>query len=55
MHEQCTCKPSMGCQHHTRRFLTKEEKIKQLENYVEDLKKEIAAVNEKIKELQNTN
>jgi peptidoglycan hydrolase CwlO-like protein len=40
-------------QPHGRHFLTKEEKIKQLENYVEELKKEIAAVNERIKELKS--
>jgi peptidoglycan hydrolase CwlO-like protein len=35
-----------------RRFLTKDEKIKRLENYAEELKKEIAAVDERIKELK---
>jgi hypothetical protein len=45
----------MGChvKSHGRRFLTKEEKIKQLENYAEELKKEIAAVNERVKELRS--
>jgi hypothetical protein len=38
---------------HGRRFLTKEEKIKQLENYAEELKKEIAAVDERIKDLRS--
>jgi hypothetical protein len=52
---ECGCEPSMGChiQPHGRHFLTKEEKIKQLENYAEELKKEIAAVDERIKELRS--
>jgi hypothetical protein len=54
MDKECAC--SCGCrggsQHHGRRFFTKEEKIEHLENYVEQLKKELAAVNEKIKELK---
>jgi hypothetical protein len=36
---------------HGRRFLTREEKIRELENYAEELKKELSAVEEKIKEL----
>jgi hypothetical protein len=40
-------------QPHGRRFLTKEEKIKRLENYAEELKKEIAAVDERIKKLKS--
>jgi len=45
----------MSChsQSHGRRFLTKEEKIKQLENYAEELKKEIAVLDERIKELRS--
>jgi len=52
---ECGCESSMWChgQLHGRHFLTKEEKIKQLENYAEELKKEIAAVNERIKELKS--
>lgn len=52
---ECGCDPFKGChgQHYGRRFLTKEEKIKQLENYAEELKKEIAAVDERIKELKS--
>ena len=52
---ECNCESSMGChvQPHGRRFLTKEEKIKRLENYAEELTKEIAAVNERIKELKS--
>ena len=49
----CCCETSMGCHGHGRRFLTKEEKIKKLENYAEELKKEIAAVDERIKELKS--
>jgi hypothetical protein len=51
----CCC----GCEchhwHHRsfgRRFLTKEEHIKELEEYLEDLKKEIAAVESHLKELK---
>jgi predicted RNase H-like nuclease (RuvC/YqgF family) len=36
----------------TRRFLTKEEKIKKLEEYTQELKNELAAVQERIKELK---
>jgi predicted nucleic acid-binding Zn-ribbon protein len=36
-----------------RRFLTKEEKIERLENYGEELKKELNAVQERIKELKS--
>jgi len=35
-----------------RRFLTKEEKIKKLEEYAQELKNELAAVEEHIKELR---
>jgi len=38
---------------HVRRFLTKEEKIEKLENYAEELKKELSAVEERIKELRS--
>jgi hypothetical protein len=38
---------------HGRRFLTKQEKIKRLEEYTEELKKEMAAVEEKIKEMKS--
>jgi membrane protein involved in colicin uptake len=52
---ECGCETSTRCegQPHGRRFLTKEEKIKKLENYAEELKKEIAAVDERIKELKS--
>jgi len=36
-----------------RRFLTKAEKIEKLKNYTEELKKELKAVEEKIKEMQS--
>jgi len=36
-----------------RRFLTKQEKIKRLEEYAEELKKENAAVEDKIKEMKS--
>jgi len=35
-----------------RHFLTKEEKIKKLESYAQELKNELAAVQERIKELK---
>ena len=38
---------------HVRQFLTKEEKVKKLERYAEELKKELAAVEERIKELRS--
>jgi hypothetical protein len=52
---ECGCEASIGChpQPHGRRFLTKEEKIKRLEDYAEELKKEIAAVEERIKEVRS--
>jgi len=51
MCEDCCCETSMGC--HGRRFLTKEEQIKKLENYTDELEKEITAVNERIKKLKS--
>ena len=52
---ECNCEPSMGCyaQPHGRHFLTKEEKVEQMENYAEELKKELVAVEERIKELKS--
>ena len=55
MCRECGC----GVTHHeygrfrVRRFLTKEEKVKRLESYAEELKKELAAVEERIKELKS--
>lgn len=52
----CCC--GCGGWHHERhrrcgrRFLTKEEQAKELEEYAEELKKELAAVEEQIKELK---
>jgi len=55
MNGECCCTSSAGChaQPHGRHFLTKEEEIKRLENYADELKKEIAAVEEHIKELKS--
>jgi len=58
MCRECGC--SCGPRHHEelhrhpyrRRFLTKAEKIERLQNYAEELKKELAAVQERIKELK---
>jgi len=38
--------------HFNRRFLTKEEKIKKLEEYAQELKNELVGVEERIKELK---
>jgi len=49
------CMMPMGNEHshgHGRRFFTKEEKIKQLEEYVKELKNEIEAVEEIISEMK---
>ena len=64
MCKECGCEPhqeaeSCGCGchdeshgHHKRRFLTKEEKIEKLQKYAEELEKELAAVQEHLKELK---
>jgi len=51
---ECGCE-SMGChgELHGRRILTKAEKIKRLDDYAEELKKEMAAVEERIKEMKS--
>jgi len=57
----CGCDCGCGSRHHgeghghmrRRRFLTKAEKIERLQNYVEELKKEMTAVQERIKELKS--
>jgi hypothetical protein len=64
MHDQCGCRThhengECGCGHHgyghfKRHFMTKTEKIEKLENYAQDLKNEIAAVTERIKELKSS-
>lgn len=56
----CGCHCGCGSHHHgkehghmrRRRFLTKAEKIERLQNYAEELKKELVAVQERIKELK---
>jgi hypothetical protein len=59
MDRECCC----GCEHgeghphhswkhdHGRRFFTRAEKIEKLKNYAEELRKELAGVEEHIKEL----
>ena len=48
----CYMQGHHGYERFNRRFLTKEEKIKKLENYAQELKNELAAVQERIKELK---
>jgi len=61
MHNECGCGQHHGlgvCSfgHHghgfARRFMTKTEKIEKLERYVEELKNELAGVQERLKELK---
>jgi len=49
----CGCGMHWHEQGYRRRFLTKAEKTERLKNYAEDLKKELKAVEEKIKEMQS--
>jgi len=57
----CGCGPhhhEEGFEHwprhkHGRRFLTKAEKVEKLKSYAEELRKELQAVEEKIKELKS--
>jgi len=53
MCRECDCgvNPHKHRRFHVWNFLTKEEKIKKLENCAEELKRELAAVEERIKEL----
>ena len=52
-HGYCGC-GMHGHEHgYRRRFLTKAEKTEKLKNYSEELKKELIAVEEKIKELKS--
>ena len=45
-----------GCGNNSQRaFLTKEEKIKMLQDYKAELEKEVKGVNEKLKELSKKN
>ena len=65
MHRECCCgqsyrdgKHGQGYGHghghgHGRRFFTKAEKAEKLKSYAEELKKELKAVEEHIKELQS--
>ena len=52
MCRECGCGPSCCEQGHAyrRQFLTKAEQVEGLKNYAEELKKELAAVEERIKE-----
>ena len=53
MCRECCCGPPYREREHEhgRRFLTKAEKAEKLKSYAEELKKELAAVEEHIKEL----
>lgn len=66
MDEECGCsmhhqrhESYCGCGVHgeghgyRRRFFTKAEKVEKLKNYAEELKKELKAIEEKIKEMQS--
>ncbi len=50
---ECGCDVGVPGHPHGRRFLTKKEKIERLESYSESLKKELAAVAERIKEMKS--
>ncbi len=51
--DNCGC-GMQGHEHgYTRRFLTNAEKAEKLQNYAEELRKELKAVEEKIKETQS--
>jgi len=60
-HCGCGCRPhhhreghEEGYEHgHGRRFLTRAEKVEKLKSYAEELRKELAAVEEHIKELKS--
>jgi hypothetical protein len=51
-HGYCGC-GMHGQEGYRRRFLTKAEKTEKLKDYAEELKKELEAVEEKIKEMQS--
>ncbi|MCJ7423834.1 hypothetical protein MUP01_06145 [Candidatus Bathyarchaeota archaeon] len=63
MHNECGCQRHHGYSHDSchanhhghfgRHFLTKAEKIERLENYTQELKNELTAVQERIKELKS--
>ena len=50
---ECGCGCELEEYEYRRRFLTNEEKIERLENYSEELEKELDAVQERIKELKS--
>ena len=53
-HDSYCCCSMHGHEHgYRRRFLTKAEKTEKLKDYAEELKKELKAVEEKIKEMQS--
>jgi hypothetical protein len=51
--DQCGCGMHGEGHGYRRHFFTKGEKIEKLKNYAEELKKELKAVEEKIKEMQS--
>jgi hypothetical protein len=51
--DYCRCGVHGPEQGYRRRFLTKVEKAQKLKNYAEELKKELEAVEEKIREVQS--
>jgi hypothetical protein len=55
MCRECCCGPPYHERKHGhgRRFLTKAEKAEKLKSYAEELRKELSAVEEHIKELQS--
>ena len=53
-HESYCCCGMRGNGHdHRRRFFTKAEKVEKLKNYADELKNELSAVEEKMKEMQS--
>ena len=51
--DNCGCGMHGHEQGYRRRFFTKAEKSEKLKNYAEELRSELAAVEEKIKEMQS--
>jgi hypothetical protein len=49
----CGCGMHGYGQVYRRRFLTKAEKVERLKNYADELRKELEAVEERIKEMQS--
>jgi ribosomal protein S7 len=52
---ECVCVPVCNCREHDygKRFLTKAEKTQKLKNYAEELKKELAAIEENINDISS--